>query len=439
MNKKVYNTFALFFLIFLGISAFFCVYSALTSTRAHVIRGYDKWMKNRKVKVTQPKKKIKSPYGENLPKKPPVVQPKKERYSKHDSKLAQSYGAVTKLMIPDQKKVEQWIVDSFPYRDEFSNFNMAFRYYMGMRKPVEKENYILLPNKKMAGCSYATAFISKTGMGHLLQYKALCEQKNIQFFVVIRPQDTGFYQDDYTPYNGLHLNCNDRLQRRAVQLRRAGIKTLELYRDMRKKIPAEKWLDYFFLTDHHWNVDGALVGSRLIADFMNRNYGTSFDLKYFDPATYIRKRWKDVFVGSIGKKFTTSYIRGGKEDLDVLYPNYHTSFTIEFPAASFVRSGDFSVLTFPERISFNAYHSWSYNVFLKGSAAVVKIKNNKIKNGKKILMIRDSFAQPMIPYLALQTKEIVALDPRILSHNTILKMIKTEEPDILCIMFRAGI
>lgn len=434
MNKKVHNAFALFFLIFLGISASFCVYSALTSARAHVISGYDKWMKNRKVKVTQPKKKIKSPYGEKLPKKPPVVQPKKERYSKHDSKLAQSYGAVTKLMIPDQKKVERWIVDSFPFRDEFSNFNMAFKYHLNMKRPLEaKDSPMILPNHQLSQLYSVAPEVQKGRLKILLEYKKLCESEKIPFFVVYRPFSIGFHQDLYEPYKGLQVPFNRNCALRAAHLRENGITTFELYKEMRKVIPEEKWQKYFYQSDHHWNVDGALVGSRLIADFMNRNYGTSFDLKYFDPDTYIRKRWKDLFIGSMGKKVSTSYMPDGPDDFDILYPRFKTDFTVKIPKYKYRVRKDFSAFIFGEHIFYDGYHKNPYCGFLEGNQNCW-ITNHKIKNGKKIVVIKDSFTRAMIPYLALQAKEIIMLDPRHCTQKEILKTIRREKPDIVFVM-----
>lgn len=53
-----------------------------------------------------------------------------------------------------------------------------------------------------------------------------------------------------------------------------------------------------------------------------------------------------------------------------------------------------------------------YSIFLNGNNPLVKITNNKNRNGKKLLVIKDSFANALIPFLTYNYSEVHVIDPR---------------------------
>lgn len=439
MNNKVHHAFALFFVIFLAVSSFPVLFTIIQNARSKALQGYDQWLKNRNIEVTQPTKAIKSPYGEELPETPPVVQPPRKGWANSRFTIIRQLKTFKKLMLPERKHIEQLAINTFPFRDEFSTFNMAFKYHLGMRMPIEKDSVLLLPNKKMARKLFFSPAFSQEETNKLLELKKLCDENNINFFVVFRPFEQGFHHDYSEPYKGLILNYGQKLAQRVAQLEKLGIKTFKLYEAMRSKIPEDQWLNYWYMTDHHWNVDGALVGGKLIADYLNRNCGTAYDLNYFDPDTYIRKRWKEVFIGSFGKKLSLNYADGKKDDFDILYPRFDTDFTFEMPMQNFRKQGDFSILLDYSKINYNAYHANPFDAFSYSDKPFTRIVNNKIPEGKKIIVIKDSYNRPMIAYFALQTKEIIMLDPRFYPQKKIMETIDKEKPDILFIMYSVGL
>ena len=101
---------------------------------------------------------------------------------------------------------------------------------------------------------------------------------------------------------------------------------------------------------------------------------------------------------------------------------------------NFRKQGDFSILLDYSKINYNAYHANPFAAFSYSDRPFIRIVNNKITEGKKIIVIKDSYSNAMVPFLALQTKEIILLDPRHYPDKKILKAIEEEKPDILFIM-----
>jgi len=53
-----------------------------------------------------------------------------------------------------------------------------------------------------------------------------------------------------------------------------------------------------------------------------------------------------------------------------------------------------------------------YSVFLGGNHSVDVVKNSAVSNGRKLLIIKDSYANSMVPFLATNFQEIHIIDPR---------------------------
>lgn len=440
MNQKAHHIFAVFFLIFLAISAVPVLCYLFESSKTHMRNGYDVWLLDRNILVIQPDKKVPSPYGEALPGNPLVQKPERNTESFLD------------LVLPGKEHFEKWANESFPFQDEFSTFNMAFRYHIGMKSPIEGERSVLLPNQRMA--MFVDEPHTDEKLDLIVKIRDRCDEYGGEFLVILKPNSEG--AEEYVKiYTGLVSDYNHELQVWADQLRKKNIDVFELQKVFLHEIPESEMDKYWYRTDHHWNIFGGLFAAKHIANRLNQNSGTAYDLQYFDPETFVQYNFRDSIIGSIGKKFSAVYSEGKKEDFIILLPAYHTSFTLEYDVdveggiagaqkvephwQRTVEHGDFTNLLKTKWFSYDAYHTWAYSCFFGGDFPFIRIKNNKIKEGKKILWIKDSFSNVVIPYMALQTKEIIVVDPRTKKYEEILQIIKDEKPDIVISMYFYGI
>ena len=144
----------------------------------------------------------------------------------------------------------------------------------------------------------------------------------------------------------------------------------------------------YYRTDHHWTILGAY-------------------LAYYE------------FIKSIGEEpIDLSILQG--TDLDGFYGTYFSK------AKPFNIASD--ILTFYEfdninmDISGHIYESLydyskiklrdKYALFLRGNNPLTIIKNNNLNNGKRLLVIKDSFANSVIPFLTQNYEEIHVVDLR---------------------------
>lgn len=218
------------------------------------------------------------------------------------------------------------------------------------------------------------------------------------------------------------------------------IKALDYYgidrMDFREKIHADGLDHYslFFITDHHWNVDAGLWAAGTLAEEITGRYGISLESPY-DFGPYRRETFKNALFGSAGQNVT--HFVAQSEDMDVLFPEFVTDFRLEIPDRGIDATGPFEKLF----INYGGIESvmdagggYAYEQILYGNRPYVKITNLKNASGPKILMIRDSFAIAVAPYLALSCSELVLLDTRSGNGNftgSIINCIDQFDPDIV--------
>lgn len=151
--------------------------------------------------------------------------------------------------------------------------------------------------------------------------------------------------------------------------------------------------DYiFYRTDHHWTSLGAYWGYTALC----RAWG----LPYRDLSDYTPQTVSDSFYGTTYSSSGFSWV--APDSIDIYVPD----------------SGDVTVTTYSagEAQSGKLYNMSAlenkdkYSMFLGGNTPRIDIKSGH--DGEKLLVIRDSFADSLLPFLLDDFSEITMLDMR---------------------------
>ena len=171
--------------------------------------------------------------------------------------------------------------------------------------------------------------------------------------------------------------------------------------------------DIFFYTDHHWRPRSAFVAVKAVCEELNTRYGFEYNEEYTDIANYTVENYENWFLGALGKKVGTFFTSRGADDFELIAPVFDTSLTEEQPAKNLIRSGKFEdTVMYIDNIKKDFYAVNSYAAYSGGDFRLQIVRNNLNENGKKVLLIRDSFACAAAPFLALQTAELHICDIR---------------------------
>lgn len=148
----------------------------------------------------------------------------------------------------------------------------------------------------------------------------------------------------------------------------------------------------YYRTDHHLTADG----SRAL-------YESYCAAKGLPVQAFTKTRTSDGFYG-------TAYSKSGlwltKPDTLDIYEEDGGDYTVTITEGT--ESKTYDSLYFPAHLA----EKDQYPVFLDGNHALVKIENHRCSNGKKLLILKDSFAHCFATFLAANYETIYMVDLR---------------------------
>lgn len=167
----------------------------------------------------------------------------------------------------------------------------------------------------------------------------------------------------------------------------------EILLPIEQALLAHKEQPVYYKTDHHWTTKGAYYGYRLYIEAMGAT-----PMKEQD---FLQKTVSEHFLGTIQSKVNISL----KPDSIVLYlPKERQEYRVFYDGLS----EEFNTLYNEKALEGKD----QYSIFLDGNHGLSKICNDSRKNGKKLLLIKDSFAHSIAPFISLHFEEIHMVDLR---------------------------
>ena len=209
--------------------------------------------------------------------------------------------------------------------------------------------------------------------------------------------------------------------------------------DLRKALAdtGRDWSSFFFRTDHHWTPEAAFTAHQTLAQVLESDYGFAIPEKNTDPAAFTRENLSDFFLGSQGKRVGSLY--AGVDDIELWKPNFDTDFTYSIPIYDMERTGPFEEsLLFPERIEEKDFFNGNpYTLYAGGDYPMARIYNLLAPDRPRVMLLRDSYACVLTPFLALDCGELITIDLRYF-HDDLLTYVDWLEPDLVLVMYTAG-
>lgn len=288
------------------------------------------------------------------------------------------------------QSMEDWAGDHFPLREKLVSLNTAAELLSGRRDlasdyskaPAEGGVYfgkkghiyeVLLPDTQGVFKANADA----------LNYFA--QKSGIPLYVLAVPSGS---QEQPGNLPAFAPNFNQKSELNMLKAS-AGKDTHVL--DVFGKLSLKTGNDYYFKTDHHWTTYGAYIGYGSLISAMGEKAFPQSDFTYrtISNPFYGTLYSKAVWSGCTPDKFILPYYKGSINiTQQVLNKTYRGIYREEY-----LNKKD------------------KYSVYLGGNPAVTVIHNPSASGGK-LLVIKDSFANSMMPYLELNFSEIHIIDLR---------------------------
>ncbi len=190
--------------------------------------------------------------------------------------------------------------------------------------------------------------------------------------------------------------------------------------------------NWFFRTDHHWTIDTAFESYKIIANHLDKELDLNITDKYYND--FNRTMYPNAFLGSYGKRVGKYYAK--LDDFEYIYPNFDTNFDVvnsEWDVMTSHYVGDFRhSIAHEEYLTMgidDARETSIYYTYTNGGRALVQINNLDPINNKKILILKDSYGEPVFAFLSLVFKEVRAVDVRCWANINLKKYIDDYNPD----------
>ena len=265
--------------------------------------------------------------------------------------------------------------------------------------------------------------------------KDVSEKNGVRFLYCVAPSKELYEQlpSNVTDY------AKDNYDRFLARLEASGIPTVIFAGILEEKAIAGP--QAFYYTDHHWRGISGFWASVAICKELSSRYHFEYQEQYLDLSNYNVNWYPNWFLGARGKRVGRFFTWRGAEDFELITPIFETNMTEEQPFKHELREGKFEeTVLFMNNMKKDYYDLSPYETYSGGNFRLQIMKNNLNPAGKKIVLVRDSFACVVAPFLALQTSELHVCDIRDFEHYVGDKLNLDEymqriKPDYLIVLY----
>ncbi len=286
-----------------------------------------------------------------------------------------------------------YAVDQFPLRDSFRTLNAYLTYYALGQKD---NNGIYLHNGYAAKMEYP---LSEQDLNYAMErfndlYRMYLKDNDIHFAIV--PDKSYYLAED------------------------AGVLRLDyqkLFDTMQKQLPWASFIDLtgsldigdYYRTDTHWTQEAIVPAAEQIAAALGVTVPT--DLK----KVALSRPFYGVYYGQAALPMEPDILK------------YLTNDVLESCTVKCHDNGKTaSVYDMTKQDSRDLY-----DLFLSGGAAVLEISNPAGREGKELVVFRDSFGSAMVPLLVSDYSKVWVLDTRYVMPNMLGHFVDFEGKDVL--------
>ncbi len=283
------------------------------------------------------------------------------------------------------KGVEEYFADQFPLRDQWTGLKARTEQVLGKR---EFNGVYLCGDALIAKVEPPKDGLEEKNLSYVSR---LAERTELPVYLGLIPSAAEIWRDRLP--RGAESWDQAAFIARAAELE--GVEPIDFLTALRDHAGERTWEGIFYRTDHHWTTLGAYYGHAALMEALGRGGEVP------EPET-VRARDLPVSNGFQGTLYSQSGIHWLEPD------------SIEF----WVEESGLTVTSWRDGTPKEAgLYDWDYlgkkdkySAFLGGNQPLCVVKNPEGKG--KLLVIRDSYADSLAPFLALRFEEVHLLDPR---------------------------
>jgi hypothetical protein len=332
----------------------------------------------------------------------------------------------------------RWIDDlenKMPYHDTLVELNIIKENVLGTRI-VKKDDAIIIKtdsNSLIFPIEKVYSSDMKEVISAIKELEIESEENGAKFLYCVAPNKEMYQRapeniENYSKENYILF---------LSEISEANIPVLDFSEELNKH---QKEFELFYRTDHHWTVRSGFIATNALLNELNQRYGFMYDVQKTDINNYDITCYQNWFLGSQGKKVGYGFTMMA-DDFELITPRFYSNLIEEQPFKDQLRYGDFTdTVIYSQNLKKDYYHIDTYVTYSGGDYRLQIVRNLMNPGGKKVLLIRDSFACVVAPFFALQTGELHICDVRksnayVGEKLNMKEYIKSVKPDYVLILY----
>ncbi len=224
---------------------------------------------------------------------------------------------------------------------------------------------------------------------------------NVNVYSMVIPKSSAYYLEQVNGYEDKALN--NKIDIDAISKNLSGVKDVYVYNTLGQHANEE----IFARTDHHWTALGAYYAATVFCD----TAGVAID----DLDKFTENR-RANYLGTY-YSWSNNHPALNPEDFLAYYPD--AEYEVTYYANNDLKSNGFTHKNgFFFTIGDKHKSSW-YSTFINGDAYSVKAVSKDCKNGRKLLLVKDSYGNALAPFLLEGFEEIYIVDARVYERSLV--------------------
>lgn len=320
---------------------------------------------------------------------------KDREYSESENRMLAQKPVLTLITLTDgsfMKDFESYLTDQFPVRD----FAISLKTFVDRTIGIRRENSVYI-GKEGFLFDKPTTFDKKTTKNKVLAMSTFAAKyPDIKKAVLISPNSSYVYSDKL-PENLQLQDQSEILSKINKVISEKSLKMIDTVSIMEKAREKDDSTLLFYKTDHHWSTRGA-----------------------YEAFKELEKQWKlknkdinhtfytvsESFEGTLGSK---AGVHDVKDKIEICIPGKSLgTYVVNYESQQKKKATLFENEKLEQKNQ--------YEIFLGGNYDKVSISTTA-KTSNTLLLIKDSYANCMIPMLTAHFSKIVVLDPRYLTDS----------------------
>lgn len=313
-----------------------------------------------------------------------LLSPKKDFSENENRYLAKlpSFSARTVLSGEYTESLNDWLADHFPQRDFFVGLKSSVEIASGRREInhiyVAEDDYLIEPYTKPQN----TERITDT----LVRFYDKLDQPKLNVNLMLIPTAVTIYSDLLPA----HAPLSNQMETAYAIYDATGIPAIDcsdyLFDNASKG-------QLYYRTDHHWTTLGAYYG-----------YLAYCDEKELTPVPLESLTAQTVAEDFVGTLYSKVNDYSHKKDTITIYTNPEDDITVTYVDTGEVTDSLYNLDYLKEKDK--------YSLFLNNIHPLIEIENKTAASQDALMLIKDSYANSIVPFLAHHYKKIYVFDTR---------------------------